>query len=201
MSQADRQMLKQDIFGALDNVVHLGDTKSKVIVSSIENIIYNIAQLDYASWAPYAHQQIQERLLSNDERFQTSALRALKSIFQAFEFEIKEERKPLNHLIEVFFPILEGLLGNEALQNSPNYIPMMILIAKIFFMSIQVSKTISILTFSNRELIIFCRSKSCPTSSVQERWLLGSLSFARSLKLNLAKSTRLRQRPGRRSAS
>lgn len=49
-------MLKQDIFGALDNVVHLTDAKSKVIVSSIENIIYNIAQLDYASWAPYAHQ-------------------------------------------------------------------------------------------------------------------------------------------------
>lgn len=44
-------MLKQDIFGALDNVVHLTDPQSKVIISSIENIIYNIAQLDYASWA------------------------------------------------------------------------------------------------------------------------------------------------------
>ena len=50
----DRNMLKTDIFGALDNVVHLTDAGSKVIVSSIENIIYNIAQLDYTSWAQYA---------------------------------------------------------------------------------------------------------------------------------------------------
>ena len=43
ISQLDKQALKQDIFGALDNVVHLNDAQSKVIVSSIENIIYNIA--------------------------------------------------------------------------------------------------------------------------------------------------------------
>lgn len=43
ISDEDRNMLKQDIFGALDNVVHLTDAGSKVIVSSIENIIYNIA--------------------------------------------------------------------------------------------------------------------------------------------------------------
>lgn len=46
-------MLKQDIFGALDNVVHMTDASSKVIISSVENIIYNIAQLDFASWAQY----------------------------------------------------------------------------------------------------------------------------------------------------
>lgn len=50
-------------------------------MSSIENIIYNIAQLDYPSWSQYAEQQIYDRLTSNDERYQMSALRALKSIF------------------------------------------------------------------------------------------------------------------------
>ena len=49
-------MLKTDIFGALDNVVHLTDPGSKVIISSIENIIYNIAQMDFAAWADYAIQ-------------------------------------------------------------------------------------------------------------------------------------------------
>ena len=49
-------MLKQDVFAALDNVVHLTDPGSKVIVSSIENIVYNIAQLDFAAWAPYANE-------------------------------------------------------------------------------------------------------------------------------------------------
>ena len=52
-----------------------------MIISSIENIIYNIAQLDYASWSQYAEQQIHDRLTSNDERYQMSALRALKSVF------------------------------------------------------------------------------------------------------------------------
>ena len=139
ISLADREMLKRDIFGALDNVVHLDDPKSKVLISSLENIIYNIAQLDYASWAQYAQQQIHERLTQGEERYQISGLRALKSIFQAFEFEIKEERQPLNHLVEIFFPVLEHLLQNEALLNSPNYVPIMILIAKIFFMTVQVS--------------------------------------------------------------
>ena len=39
-----------NIFEAMDNVVHLTDAASKVIISSIENIIYNIAQTDYATW-------------------------------------------------------------------------------------------------------------------------------------------------------
>ena len=86
--------------------------------------------------------------MSNDERYQTSALRALKSIFQAFEFEIKEERKPLYHLIEVFFPILEGIISSDAFVNSPNYISMTTLIVKIFFMSVQVSIPIFIFSYN-----------------------------------------------------
>ena len=101
-------MLKQEIFGALDNVVHLTDAASKVIISSLENIIYNIAQMDFQAWAPYATEQITQRLAqSDDERYQTSALRALKSIFQAFEFAIdddKQDRRNLEQLVEHFFP-------------------------------------------------------------------------------------------------
>jgi len=50
--------LQAEIFGALDNVVHLTDARSKVIVSSIENMIYNMAQMDFAQWWPTASQQI-----------------------------------------------------------------------------------------------------------------------------------------------
>lgn len=63
-------------------------------------------------------------------------MRALKSVFQAFEFEIKAEREPLHRLVEMFFPVLEQLVSSEALQNSPNYIPMMVLITKVFYISI-----------------------------------------------------------------
>lgn len=68
-----------------------------------------------------------------------SGLRALKSVLQAFEFEIHEDRKPLNSLVEVFFPILEGILGSTLLSQSENYISIMVLIGKIFFMANQVS--------------------------------------------------------------
>ena len=89
ISEADRAMLKQDIFSALDNVVGQTDPKGKVLISSLENIIQNIAELDYPTWSQYAQQQIHDRLTQGDERFKVSALRALKSLFQAFEFEIK----------------------------------------------------------------------------------------------------------------
>lgn len=89
-------MLKQEIFSALDNVVDQTEPKGKVLISSVENIIQNIAELDYPTWSQYAQQQIHDRLTQGDQRFQVSALRALKSLFQAFEFEIKQEREPLH---------------------------------------------------------------------------------------------------------
>ena len=50
----DKQYLMANIFEAMDNVVHLTDASSKVIISSIENITYNIAQTDYATWSQTA---------------------------------------------------------------------------------------------------------------------------------------------------
>ena len=80
------------------------DASNKTIVSSLENIIYNIAQCDYTSWNMSSgvggnsplHQQLIDRITSGDERYVVSGLRALRSIVQAFEFEINADRKPLN---------------------------------------------------------------------------------------------------------
>lgn len=113
LSAQDREFLRVNIVSALDLVVHLSeDPQSKVIVSSIENIIYNIAQCDYEMWAKSSlHANISQRLQAGDERCLVSGLRTLKAVLQAFEFEIHEERKPLNQLVEFFFPILEGVLS------------------------------------------------------------------------------------------
>lgn len=73
-----------------------------------------------------------------DERALISGLRTLKSVLQAFEFEIELERKPLHQLVEYFFPQLEGILASFT-SESPNFIQIMILIGKIFFMTNQVS--------------------------------------------------------------
>ena len=109
-------------------------------------MIYNIAQMDFANWWPAASQQIHQRLTQGDERFKISGLRALKSIIQAFEFEINAERRPLNQIVELFFPVLEGILGETELQSSANYIPIMILVCKIFYMTNQVSANLQPLT-------------------------------------------------------
>jgi len=64
LSPQDREFLRLNIVPALDLVVHLSeDPQNKVIVSSIENIIYNIAQCDYEMWAKSClHANIQQRL-------------------------------------------------------------------------------------------------------------------------------------------
>ena len=51
LSMQDRQFLMANIISALDMVVHMAeDPTFKVIVSSIENIIWNISQCDYGEW-------------------------------------------------------------------------------------------------------------------------------------------------------
>lgn len=43
-----------------------------------------------------------------------SGLLALKQLFQANEYAIDEERGPLNHLVDMFFPLLEHVMGDIA---------------------------------------------------------------------------------------
>ena len=66
-------------------------------------------------------------------------------MIQAFESAIDAERKPLDELVGTFFPVLETILGQDGFMNSPNYVPMVILICKIFYMSNQVSEPIKII--------------------------------------------------------
>ena len=57
--EGDKTFLKSNIIDALDSVIDSDDPQSKVVISSIENIIYNIAQLEYDTWGPQvAHQAI-----------------------------------------------------------------------------------------------------------------------------------------------
>ena len=140
IQESDKQHLMANIFAAMDNVVWNTAPENKIIISSIENIIQNIAELDFARWAQLAQNEVGQRLTCNDERIQTSGLRSLKSLIQAFESEIDETRKPLDGLVNTFFPILEQILGQDGFMNSSNYVPMVTLMCKIFFMSNQVSK-------------------------------------------------------------
>ena len=152
LQQTDKEFLKQNIFLALDSVIRVegepSDQSNKSITTQIENVIWNIAQYDYTSWNQGAtssspsplHSQIQQRLVSTDVRYKISGLRALKSLIQAFEFEIDIKRKPLHHIVEIFFPIIESsLLADNSLIQDPNYAQIILLICKIFFMCIQVS--------------------------------------------------------------
>ncbi len=58
---------------------------------------------------------------------------------QANEYTIEEERGNINQLVEMFFPLLEGIMGDIAQTQSANQILIMHLISKIFFSANNVS--------------------------------------------------------------
>lgn len=71
---------------------------------------------------------------------------ALKQIFQANEYSIDEDRGPLNQLVDIFFPLLEQIMGDVAQSSSANQVLVMHLISKIFFSANNVSNYRSILS-------------------------------------------------------
>lgn len=116
------------------------DPQFKVVVSSLENIIFNVAEMEFNDWSQVCFEQISARLQNcTDELRLISGLRALRSVFQAFEEEIDSGRATLYKLVDAFFPQLEAILQNQTLQGSSNYIPIMVLVCKIFFMTNHVS--------------------------------------------------------------
>ena len=48
ISEHDKHFLKMNVFTAMDALITNG--AAKVLVSSLEHIIYNMAQVDYLSW-------------------------------------------------------------------------------------------------------------------------------------------------------
>jgi len=103
-------------------------------------VLFNIGQCEWTNSAWYAKCQadVEGRIRANEESYQISGLRGLKSLLGVFEFELNENRKPLNQLIEKFFPVLEDLMGRVS-SNSPNYIYIMVLICKNFYIANHVS--------------------------------------------------------------
>ena len=67
--------------------------------SQFENIIFNIAQTDFASgsWQDVI-KQIENRLGSSNQEMQIVGLRALKELVRAFQYEVDQKRK---HLIDI----------------------------------------------------------------------------------------------------
>ena len=57
----------------------------------------------------------------------------------AHEYTLDDERGPLNHLVEHFFPILEQIMSDVTSTGSSNQILIMYLISKIFFSANNVS--------------------------------------------------------------
>jgi hypothetical protein len=78
----------------------------------------------------------------NNENLLISGLLALKEIFEANEYMIDEERNTLNQLVDIFFPMLEQIMGEIAQSGSANQIMIMHLISKIFFSANNVSSFI-----------------------------------------------------------
>ena len=110
---------------------------NKKISSSLENILHNIVETDYATghW-PDCFNQIMARLQTQDEANIILGLRCLKELVRAFQYEIGKEQKVLMEVCQQAYPQLENVM-NFIVQNtgSPNQFKIMKLVAKIFYMS------------------------------------------------------------------
>ncbi len=115
-SPNDKQFLRENIFKALDSA------PSKTIQSALCSAIFNIAQVDFPENWRNSIQEIGERIKQSvgQENLLISGLLALRQIFQANEYAIDEERGALNHLVEIFFPLLEQVMGDISQLQSPN---------------------------------------------------------------------------------
>eukprot|EP00347_Sterkiella_histriomuscorum_P021385 403334157 len=127
LTHQDKEFLRHNIFKALDQA------QGKTIQSAFQNIVYNIAQVDFPENWSVAIPEIDNRLKSGNENSQISGLIALKQVMEAFQFSLDHERAPLNVLVDVFFPVLEVLMQNISNSSSENQVQIMHLIAKIFF--------------------------------------------------------------------
>jgi hypothetical protein len=116
LSPNDKQFLRENIFKALDAA------PSKQVQSALCSVIYNMAQVDFPENWKNAVQEIGERIRisTQNEGMLISGLLSLRQIFQANEYAIDEERSALNQLVEVFFPLLEGVMGDIAQSSSQN---------------------------------------------------------------------------------
>lgn len=134
-SPNDKQFLRENIFKALDSA------PSKTIQSALCSAIYNIAQVDFPENWRTSINEIGERIKQStrQESLLLSGLLALRQIFQSNEYAIDEERGALNQLVEIFFPILEQVMGDISQSASQNQILIMHLIAKIFYSANNVS--------------------------------------------------------------
>ena len=79
-----------------------------------------------------------------------SGLMALKQVVQSNEYMIDEERVHLNNLVEVFFPLLESVMGDLLSINPPPANKTLIehLISKIFFAANNVPQTHPLIFYS-----------------------------------------------------
>lgn len=80
---------------------------SKLYRNAFENIIYNIAEVDFPDQWQQSLGEIEGRLKQSDENLLISGLTALKNVMEAYEYQVEEERGPLNNLVSYFFPVLE----------------------------------------------------------------------------------------------
>ena len=96
-------------------------------------MIFNISEVDFPeNWSTSVN-EIAQRLKSTDESHLISGLLALRQIFEAQEYHLDKDRGALNQLVDIFFPLLENIMGGIAASQSPNQLLLMTQISKIFY--------------------------------------------------------------------
>lgn len=104
----------------------------------MENIIFNIAQVDFPDHWPTCIGEIQARLNSGNEGALVAGLSYLKRVMEAFEFGTSGS-STMEMLVGNFFQMLEMVINNIGSISTDNQIEVMHLLAKIFHVANNVS--------------------------------------------------------------
>jgi hypothetical protein len=84
-------------------------------------------------------QEIINMISSNDEKGIQAGLLGLKCLVKKYEFEIEEDRQPLNEITGGTFGVLGGLINNYVSVESESACEIIYLVSKIFYVANHLS--------------------------------------------------------------
>ena len=112
ISEADKEFVKVHIIQACAHAPSFG------VLALFEDIVYMVARYEMPENWPNAMLEITELLQQDDENKVFGGLTALKEVIHRFEFEFRENRLPLQEIVNTLFPRIEEILVNLLENNS-----------------------------------------------------------------------------------
>ncbi|KAI8097286.1 armadillo-type protein [Halteromyces radiatus] len=131
IGEEDRNIVKQGILHALVTVPN-------AVQVQLATSLYTILDNDFPDQWPNFVNEVQSFLSSNDARLISVGLLALREVVKVYQWKDTERREPLQHIIELTFPTVQGICNNLVTMEDLDAAIMLKTSLKIYHASIQV---------------------------------------------------------------